>query len=444
MERVQGLDWASFEAALVDLVCRALGGLHGASKDDRFYVIALHSVVREADGPIWLPCVAANTVVHAAPDDENGFWGARWNPWDWAFPEIPLSVDEALELQAALTREATRGDPQHWRETWDRYHQLLIRTARQIQAPIRARVPLTDDAVVFWFDKEGGPELARLTISEPLYNRLFQPQVDLERSWTQLAAKHPTAPAAFLVTRFGVYRGITSEMAQQALLRLGAVAIPSLLDVLEDQKVGQIAARVLGQLGYNTTHVVSALRTAVACSLWHAMALGMLGDHEWLRRQAPSIACRGLTARLKAIGYENGGEPPPLDYRPLETWLDGVGSEAIQLAESALRPGQSYIRIVVNDVDEALRGLSSEHAVARWHAASVLGHRGLGGKVGARVLPALSKALEDAHPYVRRLAVLAMGRWKAAAKPYRANIRALVNDPDEVVCRVTKPVLKRL
>jgi len=84
-------------------------------------------------------------------------------------------------------------------------------------------------------------------------------------------------------------------------------------------------------------------------------------------------------------------------------------------------------------VTEALSGLSSKHAIVRWHAASVLGERRLGVAAGKRILPALQRALSDAHPTVRRLAVLSILAWKGAAKPYLAAIDALRSDPDESV-----------
>jgi len=255
------------------------------------------------------------------------------------------------------------------------------------------------------------------------------------------ATDHTAARATFLVSRFGKFEDVTTEMAQRELLELGEPAIPALLAALADPKNGWTAAKVLGQIGVAAPEVIAALRP-LASSLWHAMALGMLGDLDWLSEQEPAVACLGLTARLKAVCYE-GASPPGLSYAPLEAWLDRSGTQGLALVEKELEPGRSYIGIQAADVDEAVRGLASGYAVIRWHAAAVLRNRRLGKEAGRRALPALALALADPHPFVRRIAVLSIEAWKSAAKPFYKAVEKLVDDPDETARFVAARLLGR-
>lgn len=247
--------------------------------------------------------------------------------------------------------------------------------------------------------------------------------------------------ATFLVSRFGKLEEVTSEMAQRELLELGEPAIPALIAALADPKNGWTAAKVLGQIGVAAPEVIAALRP-LAADPWPAMALGMLGDLEWLSAQEPRVACLGLTARLKAIGY-HGVTPPALDYAPLEAWIERAGAKGRTLVEKELAPGQSFVNIQASDIPEALRGLTSGHAVVRWHAAAVVRDRRLGRPAGKQALPALVRALEDPHRFVRRIAVVSIGAWKAAAKPYLPAVERLADDPDKAVRQVVAYVLGR-
>ncbi len=122
-----------------------------------------------------------------------------------------------------------------------------------------------------------------------------------------------------------------------------------------------------------------------------------------------------------------------LDYRLVERLL-GEGSEEVKaLIVDAIKPGSSFDDIQVADIDEALRGLTSEHLAIRQHAVMLLGCRGLGSKASKRVLPELAKQLQDGNATIRRLALLSLNDWKSAAKPYRNQMWALKEDPDREV-----------
>ena len=63
---------------------------------------------------ISLPALALASETAAASPDADGFWGARWNPPDWAFVDVPLRKREPLRLERALSREATRSTQAHF------------------------------------------------------------------------------------------------------------------------------------------------------------------------------------------------------------------------------------------------------------------------------------------------------------------------------------------
>lgn len=206
--------------------------------------------------------------------------------------------------------------------------------------------------------------------------------------------------------------------------------------------IAKTAAKLLGEIGIATPEVIRALRPHVDGAIWPPAALGLLGDFEWLAQQSPPLALAGLAAPLKGISTAARGVP--LDYSHLTRYLDRAGKRAIARAEQELEPGSSGCEIAATDVDEALRGLVSRHAVIRWHACGVLGERALGTAAGKRILPALAERLRDEHRIVRRLAVLSLSAWKGAAKPYRSQMATLAKDPDEVVRRVATSVLGRV
>jgi HEAT repeat protein len=184
---------------------------------------------------------------------------------------------------------------------------------------------------------------------------------------------------------------------------------------------------VLARLGIASPDVIATLRPHAA-GLWPAMALGRLGDIDWLLTQPLATAVRGLTAPYKAI--TQGPRLVALDYTTLERLLTELPA-AVALAEKELSPGHSPVRAQRGDEEVLLRGLSSSHRVVRWHAVSLCGLRDL----DPRVLPAVADRLDDEDATTRRLAVLTLRRWKDAAAPFASRIAALANDPDALVRR---------
>lgn len=120
---------------------------------------------------------------------------------------------------------------------------------------------------------------------------------------------------------------------------------------------------------------------------------------------------------------------PRLDYRPLQDVIERWPAYIPALAEE-LGPGRGYCDITVDEVDEAIRGLTSPHAVIRRHAVCVLGERRLGAAVARRVLPPLGQAVsEDPDATVRRLAILSLLRWRKDFQRYVNVVREALNDP---------------
>ncbi len=430
-------DWDAWQAALLDVFrggLKDLGRAHGA---EPIYALALYGVYRERDGALYLPLLGAATQAGGPPADGGGFWSARFNPPDWDLEELPLG-GQSEALEKALIAEATRATVSHWREVESAYFEVLVAIAKRLRDEAPSVLDVTDDFICFWHDAAGGPELAARTIPDALFKRLFARQVAEADELAAARAQPEHERARLLVTRFGCYEGITTEDAQRELLALGGVAVPAVVDALADPECGWTAAKVLGQIGVSTPEAIAALRER-AEGHWCAKALGMLGDHAWLETQPPAVAVNGLCAPLQAI---TAGVAKPLDYRPLERFLDAADVETHALVDNALAPGSSYVEMRASDLDEAICGLGSDHAVVRWHAASLVGERALGSSVGKQVLPLLVQRLSDANPLVRRLAVLSIDRWKAT-KRHQATIEALRDDPDEVVARIAAAVLDR-
>ena len=439
--RAAPFDWRRFEAELFRELRRTLAAFGRAHRTRRFYAVALHAIDAELDGLLPLPMLAAASEPGAAPD-ENGWWGPRWQPADMSFPEVPPPAprdETALRLERALTAEAKRSTQAHWRRTEARHMRLVVRVARRLRDVAPRLIRVTDDFVLYVADEEGGPELASRTIPRALFARLFTPQVEEKTEEARVAAMPPKKRAAFLVTRFGTFGAMGTETAQRELLRMGGVALDALLGALDDPKNGWTAAMLVGKIGVSRPDVVEALRRRAAESHWHATALGMLGDHGWLAEQPVTVAAHGFAAPYKAI---SAGRSRPLDYRPLERFLGAAGEPARAAIAEELAPGSSYVSAQRGDVPVALRGLGSAHAPVRWHAASLLGERGLGAAAGKTILPALAGRLGDPDPIVRRLAVLAISYWKAAGRAHRDAIATLSGDPDPLVRRTVEHVLR--
>jgi hypothetical protein len=426
-------DWRRFEKELKRECLRALGeDLRPRLDASPVYAVALFGVDRELDGVLALPLLGASTAKTGAAAAKDGFWGARWSPPDWTY-QVSLSDSVGGRLEQELTAEATRGSERQWRRTEARYFEVLLKVTKALKRRAEETLTVSDAFVTFWHDEEGGLELARKTIQKERFEQLFAPRLKARRAPSRSRPKSPEARAELLVAQLVASGGDpesagSAEDAERELISLGRPAVKALAAAVADEEQGWQAAHALGMIGHSTPAALEALRARVGDNDWFAAALGYLHDDEWLLANAPDNAVvTALTVTLQAW------RRVPLDYHRLEAFLDRAGKKARALAEEELAPGRSYLDIAGDDVPEALRGLSSKHAVVRWHAASVLGERRLGVAAGKRILPALQRALSDSHPVVRRLAVLSILAWRSAAKPYLKAVDALKRDPDEAV-----------
>jgi len=432
-----GFDFVSFEHDLYLLLHEALSQLGQRHASERFYAVALHGVYR--DGAILtlptLGAAAESAEVHA---DAEGLWGARWNPADWTFAELELEHDAALVLEQQLTAEATRLTSRYFDAVERRYFAVLVAVARRLRGAAESLLPLAEDFVVFVHD-EGNEDLAAVTIPPPLFAKLFPAQVEYRQKRDAIAALSSEERARALVAELTGH-GAGREDASELLLELGESAVPLLLELVGHKRHGWWAAKLLGQLGLATPDVVAALRAGSGHEAWHARALGLLGDDAWLAARPAPVAVPGLCARFKAVADATC----PLDYAPLDAYLSSVGA-AVAEVEKELAPGSSYTKLSAQDVDEALRGLKLQHAVLRWHAAAVLCPLHLSARARKReIVAALAQVLVDAHPFVRRLAIVSLQDWKPTNAQLPPLLHALsVNDPDETVRRVATALVSR-
>ncbi len=143
-------DWADFEERLMTectLVLTQLGKQHS---EETFYVVTLTGVYRERDRNLSLPHIAANTVA-AGAQNEGDFWGARWEPAEWAFPEKYLRNDQDMALERALTREAKAGSVAHWQKVETRYYRALLRITRRLRDLAPELLTVSNDFICFLF-----------------------------------------------------------------------------------------------------------------------------------------------------------------------------------------------------------------------------------------------------------------------------------------------------
>ncbi|MEU8265360.1 hypothetical protein AB0C02_32770 [Micromonospora sp. NPDC048999] len=123
-----------------------------------------------------------------------------------------------------------------------------------------------------------------------------------------------------------------------------------------------------------------------------------------------------------------GGYAPRLDYQPLQDVIERWPAYVPALAEE-LKPGRGYCDITVDEVDEAIRGLTSPHIVIRRHAVCLLGDRRLGAAIARRVLPLLGQTVsQDPDATVRRLAILSPLWWRKRSHRYANVVREALND----------------
>ncbi|WP_248960629.1 hypothetical protein [Sphaerisporangium perillae] len=143
----------------------------------------------------------------------------------------------------------------------------------------------------------------------------------------------------------------------------------------------------------------------------------------------PEGAVIGAVAAPYTSFRNHAVAPLQLDYRPLEDVIERWPVYVPALAEG-LKPGRGYCDITVDEVDEAVRGLTSKHVIIRRHAVCLLGERSLGAAAARRVLPLLCRSVSrDADAAVRRLAILSLLFWQKDSRRYADVVREALGRP---------------
>jgi len=436
--------WKQLEDLYTAQALREVERVIRENPEHTFYAVALQESYRELDGTICLPCVALNSV--EALRKEQG----ESEPYDmgsanWRWNTLTLKNRELKQLQDWLDAEAIKNTQAHWFRTEKRFLSTMVRVARRLYAKLKQYKQVTRDFCVYFDDEDDDSgELARRCMSKSLFLKHFPGLVKENESARQLRK----LPAAKKFERYlaDIY-GHEDELTAQ-----GEAAIEGLIAKLKDKEEGYAAARVLGRIGIASKPVIRALRESVReqtrYAWWSASALALLGDIEFLFELAEDDARRSNVIRGLSFLYRGFDDPedwlrrPKLDYGIFERLLDRKSKAWTQIVAEELSPGKGFVCIQPDELDEALRGLQSEHVLIRQHAACILGERSLGAAAGKRILPALARCLEDPNANVRRLAILNLSEWKAAAKPYRPDIKRLLSDKNEGVRAMARSVLK--
>jgi len=435
------MDWKRLEDAFTAAAQLAIEKIMRKHPAHRFYGVALHESYRELDGQITMPYVATNSI-ECLPAVEKGVdLPYDYNPADWRWRMIPVDTKEIKHLHATLEEEANRSTQDHWRRTEKRFLATMVRVAKRLYAAFKDHPQTTSDFIVYFDDEDGDIDLIRASVPKRLFVKHFKV--------AEAAASRERGLAALSVSQLLAVYMKDLWKNENKILKLGEAAVDPLIAELKHNDHGWNAASLLGRIGIADGKVVRALRREVhkssKAAKWSANALGLLGDGEYLLKLTDDDARRenaisGIATPLQGWADE-AATHIPLDYRLLERVFEKQCQECNRFAKKQLMPGVSFCQIKSADVDEAIRGLQSPHVVIRQHAVCVLGERSLGKAAAKRILPALVGSLSDPHPNVRRLALLSISDWKAAAKPYRGELRKLLKDSAAQVRSTAKYVL---
>jgi hypothetical protein len=427
------IDWKYFEGAVFDAALAAINRLMERNAAS-FYAVAFHEFHAERDGAIAMPCLAANTLENLVGTEDS-----RWSSADWKWTQIKYATAETRKLHRAVEKEAISRDESFWQQTHERFIDAFVMVAKKLIVELRKHPRAGKDFGIFLFNEHDEIADLKRCMTPAKFRKLF-PHLHTELESANQLTKRP------LDSKLEVYRQDLRSYETE-IVNLGAQALPMLLDALHDKKQAWTAANCVAKIGIPDADILDVLkqhaRQGRALAFHDTIALALLGEVEFLLKLADSAKTRDIAVQgicsLNSVWINWCQQPRALDYRPLEQLLEKPGCKD---KVRSLFSGKCEISPA--DVEEALRGLESKHAVIREHAVSVLGERRLGPKAAARILPALVARLQDRSAMVRRLAILSLSRWKKAASPYRAEIRRLSKDPNVDVALASKYCLKEV
>lgn len=421
------MNWQQLEDAYFRTAKRLISGVIRENSNQTVYAVALHEYYSELDGAITLPLVGVNTL-ESLPEGDDG--SIKYNPADWQWRDLEVSTQEVERLAGQMNVEANRSTQAHWYRTEKKFINTLIHVIKRLYKEFKDDPRTTGDFICYpTFDCDGMDVLAK-SVPKKLRMQHFGDHYKAEAEREKVVSAPPD-------DRLEKFREDLWEFEDE-VAAMGADAVDFLISELKTGEDRNTAARLLGRIGIADKPVIEALRNVVTASekpaAWSARALGMLGDSEWLLAQTESEATRknavvGITAPLMSWASECN-TPVPLDYRPLESLLESGNAEFEQIAADIVKPGSQFIDITRDDIDETIRGMQSPHVIIRQHAVCVAGERKLGKNAAKQLLPAIVGCFQDDVANVRRLAILSLSYWKAAAKPWHEDARKLMHDPN--------------
>lgn len=424
------IDWKGFESLVSNKVLETLTRLLDRQKKP-IYAAAFHEFYCEMDGPIAMPCLAANSDEAAAIEAGN-----HWSSADWKWIEITYSTPEIRKAHKAIEKEACR-EGGNWEKTQKRFVDAFIKVAKELSKQLGKHPQVTKDFGVFVFlEDEAETEIDALKrcMSPAKFKRLFPDMQAMLDDASHLAASSPD-------TKLARYREDLREH-EQAILKLGEQAIPMLRDALNDDEQCWAAADLIAKIGVADPLTIEILKdrawSGMALAFHDTIALALLGEIEFLLELAREprtqiIAIRGISSLYSTLMNHWCQHPQPLDYRPMERLMAIPGCEA-----KVFELFSGSRSITPEDVDEALRGLESQHDGIREHAVCTLGNPKLGKKLAGKILPALAARLQDTSATARRLAIVSLSYWKKQASPFAGEVRKLFKDPDPQVASFAK------
>ncbi|WP_185955877.1 DUF4303 domain-containing protein [Limnobaculum zhutongyuii] len=430
------MDWKAFKSSLFESAKVKIEALLSEGVAP-LYAAAFFASYREQEGIISLPSLAANNLAMLNEEYPNrkqkdeGFYSIKWNPADWHWNWEPEDYGEGrlTNYETQLETYSNRGSVAMWNKAEERFVTTVVQVAVALNKHFAKDPRVLKDFVVFFYDEEGGAELARKCMSARQFLHHFPEQDATEKERRRVATLPLAEQTTYYVGRLGYYEDINCEEAEQWLIACGAPAIPALLELFADDDRAWKIAMILGLIGEPNVETIAKLRELLlltrnkSTANWCASALGYLGDFDWLLAQsemskALEFIVVGCCANFRAF-RDRGAKSLHLDYSPLEK-LFQLHPESITLAEDVLKPGSSYCEIVAAEIPEALRGLLSPHPVIRRHAVSVLDNRMLGESLGIDVIKPIQVevtilAKNDKDETVRYLAELtlkSMKKWR--------------------------------
>jgi HEAT repeat protein len=199
-----------------------------------------------------------------------------------------------------------------------------------------------------------------------------------------------------------------------ALRQMGKAASPAAAELVAalgdpEQQVRGVAAQAIGELAPDAPGAVPALV-----------------------KQFPDRDAIRAVARFKAAGAEAVGHLVPL----LQSENVDTRRQAVRALGKIGEPARPHLAAII-----ALTESDPEPGVQE-QAAEALGD--IGPSVAAEAIPVLVRALKHPNEKVRGDAVRALGQMGPAARGVLAEVRAILNDPDERARGFAKEAVKQI